>query len=92
MSTKAAKANPVVPGLDPASTIVTMAEAARILRTSKISVYGYLHEGLLQSFRVGARRFCTLKQVQDCVLELARRGAEKKFKPNPSRLRERRVR
>jgi hypothetical protein len=91
MSTKAEKGQSISPALDPAATIVTMKEAVKILRTSKITLYGYLRDGLLQSFRVGARRYCTLAQIQDCVRELARRGAEKKFKPNPNLQRERRA-
>jgi hypothetical protein len=82
MSTKAEKAGQTVsPALDPAATICTMKEAARILRASKVVTYRHIRDGLLQTFRVGTRRYCTVAQIQDCVRALAERGAEKTFKP-----------
>jgi hypothetical protein len=78
MSTKAEQAGPTIsPALDPAATICTMKEAAKILRCSTVVLYRYINAGLLQTFRVGTRRYCTLAQIQDCVRALAERGADK---------------
>lgn len=66
------------PSLDAALSIhphYPLQESFKILRVSNGVGYQLLNDGLLQSFMIGARRFCTVAHIQECADKLAKRGA-----------------
>ncbi len=70
----------ISPALDPASTLCDIPDMRRLLHVSKPSLYKWIEDGTLNTFMVGARRMCTLADIQACIRTLSANG--KKQRPS----------
>lgn len=60
--------------IPPPTDTVTVREAAAWLRITHPTLYRLINAGRLRTFKIGSRRFTTVKWLEECRERLARRA------------------